>query len=145
MNYTTAENLIDKNPEAAKRFYDLEFKDHCRTLKEIQDFDTKKELNPFWNIINDLKTDCLKQSNKCQDEIQRRFKESSKKRMKVFKENPELVKLRLELKNNYLESYPDYDKFVRWSGHKISKETYNNINVKGSYAETLKNLYKLLK
>ena len=23
MNYTKAENLIDKNPEAAKRFYDL--------------------------------------------------------------------------------------------------------------------------
>jgi len=145
MNYTKAENLIDKNPESAKRFYDLEFKDHCRTLREIQDFDTKKELNPFWNIINDLKTDCLKQSNKCQDEIQRRFKESSKKRMKVFKENPELIKLRLELKSNYLESYPDYDKFVRWSGHKISKEAYNKISVKNSYAETLKNLYKLLK
>lgn len=145
MNYEIAENLIDKNPEAAKRFYDLEFKDHCRTLREIQDFDTKKELNPFWNIINDLKEDCLKQSNKCQDEIQRRFKENSKKRMKVFKENPDLIKLRLELKSNYLESRGDYDKFIRWSGCIITKETYNKILVKGDFVETLNNLYKLLK
>ena len=145
MTYETAEQIITQNPEAAKRFYDLEFLDHSRTLREIQSFDTKKELNPFWNIFNDLKTDCLNKSKECQNIIQDNWRIQAKKRVKAFKENPELIKARLSLKSDYLEAWPDYDKFVRWSGLDISKSTFKSIMVEGDYSKTLQNLYKLIK
>jgi hypothetical protein len=145
MTREIAERLITENPEAAKRFYDNEFFEWSRTLKEIKNFDSKKQLNPFYNLAYDIKKDCIEQSNKAKAEIYNQYSEGAKKRMKVFKENPELIKARLKLKEDYLESWPDYDKFVRWSGLKISEEQFNQINVKGDFAKTLKNLYKYLK
>ena len=144
MNYTTAIKLMEVNPEASKRFFDLEYKDHTRSLKEIQDFDNGFRLNPFWRMYNDLKQDCFDYSKKCQEQIQLKWKEQAAKRRKVFKEDPELIRARLELKDLYLDNQFNYPNFVRISGLKISEETFNKISVKGKYAETLQNLFKLL-
>ena len=145
MNYTTAIKLIEINPEASKRFFDLEYKDHTRSLKEIQDFDNGFRLNPFWRMYNDLKQDCFEMANKCQDKIQDNWKIEAAKRSKRFKEDPELIRARLDLKDNYLDNQFNYQNFVRISGLSITEKSFNKISVKGKYVETLKNLYKLLK
>jgi hypothetical protein len=144
MTREIAERLITENPEAAKRFYDSEWHDWNRITIDIMNFDAKKELNGWYNLACAIKKDCMNQSNEAKSMIWSNYTKGSAERKKVFKENPELIKARLAIKDDYLNSWPDYDKFVRWSGLKISKEQFNQINVKGDFAKTLKNLYKLL-